>query len=112
MNAFRNRGQRLTRVDIRAGGDPDCLKTRLCQHLIIVGVDSDAKLLILGVVVGPFGFAGVSTAHGNNLGPWDTVQQGVNMSLALRDVSGILIKVYRSNKPCGQGQRQQSEEAA
>lgn len=115
MNAFRNGGQRLARVDICAGRDPDSLETRLCQHLIIAAVDSNSKLLVLWVFFGPVDLVGVAAAHGYDLGARHTVQQGMNMSLALRDVSveGFAhLKMGGLSKPCDQGQRRQSEEAA
>lgn len=39
--------------------------------------------MVLWVFFGPFDFVGIGAADGNDLGPWDTVQQGVDVALAL-----------------------------
>ena len=53
------------------------------QHLIIIAVSFNAKLLVFFVFLCPGDFVGSRAAHGNNLCPGSAVQQGVDVALAL-----------------------------
>lgn len=83
MDALRDSSQGLACMNISTGGNPDCLQTGVGHHFIVVAIDIDTKFLVLLVVFGPLNFVVISAAHSHNLGSWDPIQQGVDVSLAL-----------------------------
>ena len=76
--------QRLACMDVSATRDPDCLKSRMSQHVIVVVIDGDAKLVVLLVACGPFNLASISTADCHDLRSRNTIKQGMHMTLALK----------------------------
>lgn len=63
--------------------DPDCLKPRMSQHVVVVVINGDAEVVVLLVGCGPFNLASIGTADCHHLCPWDSVEQCMHMALAL-----------------------------
>lgn len=83
MKALRDSGKRLARMNIGTGRNPDGLKPSMAEHIVIVAVNSDAKLFVLSVRICPLYLMGRGTAHSNHFGMGNSVQERVDMSLAL-----------------------------
>lgn len=83
MKALRDSGEGLARMNISAGRDPNSLKSSVVEHVVVVAVDSNAKFFVLGIFFCPLYLMRRRTAHSYHFGMRNSVQERVNMSLAL-----------------------------
>lgn len=70
-------------MNISAGRNPDGLELSMVEHVVVVAVNSDTKLFVLGVRICPLYLMGSGAAHSNHFGMRNSVQERVDMSLAL-----------------------------
>lgn len=70
-------------MDIGASRDPNGLKPTMVEHVVVVAVNIDAKLFVLGVRICPLYLMRRGAAYSNHFGMGNSVQERVNMSLAL-----------------------------
>lgn len=90
MKILGNGSQRLAGMHVSAGRHPNGLKPRMVEHLVVVVVDGDAKVLVLYVLLCPLDLMGGRAAHGHDASVRDSVEEGVDVTFALLCVSGEL----------------------
>jgi hypothetical protein len=56
MQSLVNGSKRLAGVHIGTGRNPDSLKSRMIEHLIVVVIDRDVELLVLFALLSPRDF--------------------------------------------------------
>lgn len=78
-----NGSKGLAGMNVGAGRHPDSLEAGVLKHFVVVIVGSNAKGLILLVVLGPFDFVRQDAAYGDHTSIRRTVEQSVNMTLSL-----------------------------
>ena len=71
-------------MNVCAGRNPYCLKTRVVEHLGIAAVDSDAKVFVVLVLSCPGYFVLEAAAHCDDSSTRDSVEKGMDVPLALR----------------------------
>lgn len=83
VQALVNGGNGLASMDICAGCNPNSIQPSMVEHVIVVLVDCDAKLLVLLVFLCPFDLVWQLTACGDDIGARSAVEKGVDVTLAL-----------------------------
>ena len=68
------------------------MESGMCEHLFIVAINSNPKLFIFVVILGPFDLMRLRAANGQNLRPGHPIKQSVNMAFALGLISGSALK--------------------
>lgn len=70
-------------MHIGAGGNPNGLESSMVEHVVVVAVNSNTKFLVLGILICPLNLMRRRTTHSNNFSMRNSVQERVDMSLAL-----------------------------